>query len=113
MHGQKKRPKRPMEGFVVVAGNKLVWSLMSEPSGLLKTVISGSACQCKKGTPAIGNLFWNNRFPGKSPDLDYRNFRNGLSSRSKQLKLPFAKLSPLGGTQLLAENLSFPKCPSF
>jgi hypothetical protein len=31
MHGQKKRRKRTMEGLLAVDGNKLMWSLMSEP----------------------------------------------------------------------------------
>jgi hypothetical protein len=31
MHGQKKRRKRTMEGLLAVDGNKLMWSLVSEP----------------------------------------------------------------------------------
>ncbi|MFY9644941.1 MAG: hypothetical protein WAK29_07165 [Terriglobales bacterium] len=31
MHGQKKRRKRTMDGLLAVDGNKLMWSLMSEP----------------------------------------------------------------------------------
>ena len=31
MHGQKKRRKRTMEGLLAVDGNKLMWSLLSEP----------------------------------------------------------------------------------
>jgi hypothetical protein len=31
MHGQKKRRKRTMEGLLSVDGNKLMWSLVSEP----------------------------------------------------------------------------------
>jgi hypothetical protein len=31
MHGQKKRRKRMMEGSLAVDGNKLMWSLVSEP----------------------------------------------------------------------------------
>ena len=31
MHGQKKRRKRTMEGLLAVDGNKLTWSLVSEP----------------------------------------------------------------------------------
>jgi hypothetical protein len=31
MHGQKKRRKRTMEGLLAVDGNRLMWSLLSEP----------------------------------------------------------------------------------
>ena len=39
MHGQKKRRKRTMDGLLAVDGNKLMWSLMSEPRGVPRAVI--------------------------------------------------------------------------
>src|SRR5438128_12174307 len=48
--------------------------------------------------PAIENSFWNTHFQRNSPGLEHRNFRNGLSSPSKQLKLTFAKPSETAGS---------------
>src|ERR1700683_244095 len=81
-------------------------------SGLPRTVIWGTAYQCKRKMPAIENSFWNIRFRKSPPEMECRNFRNGLNSPSRQLKLTFAKPSPLDGIQFLVGSDSFSVWPN-
>jgi hypothetical protein len=75
MHGQTKRRKRTIEGLLAVDGNKLVWSLMSEPQWTTDDGYIGLRISVQKEDACPRELICNTRFLRRSQELDHRNFR--------------------------------------
>jgi hypothetical protein len=65
MHGQKKRRKRTLGGLLAVDGNKLMWSLMSEPQWTTEDGYIGLRISVQKEDARHRELILEYPFPNK------------------------------------------------